>query len=97
MTLFDSLRPHLARLLGNAVAAVCAWLFAKYALDVDAETQRTIVDVILIVFGAMVTRDVTHRMASKKINPNDAASKHLAVAGVEHREAIRLAEDKIPR
>lgn len=97
MTAFDSLRPFLPRIIGNLVGAVCAWLFTKYGLKVSPETQQLVGEILLAVLTAMTVRDVTHRVASKRMNPTDAASKHLAVAGKEHREAIRRAEDTIRR
>lgn len=97
MTLFDSLRPYLPRLIANVVAAVCTWLFTKYGLKVRPETQQLVGEILLALVAYMMVRDPTHRLFSKKMNPNDAASKHLAVAGMEHRRALDIGKDKIPR
>ncbi len=98
MTTFDSLRPYLTRYLGIALAWLAGRLVVKYGITIPSEALQQFAEAIVDVVGIMLTAyATTHKTGNKYVNPSDTASKHLAVAGKEHREAIRRAEDKIPR
>lgn len=79
-----------ARLIGGLVASATAWLAVRYGLEVNADDQAKLVTDIVATLMTIysVVYPLVHRTVSKKTNPGDAASSHLA--GVEARETARL-------
>lgn len=70
----------LARVLGAWIAGLAAFLYTKYGVTMDTEAQKQftehLVGVIIPTF--MTIYALAHRWISKRLNPGDAASSHLA-------------------
>ena len=79
--MFDALRPYLARLISAAVAAGLAAIATKMGIDATSSDQVALAG-SLGTFLTLVIYSVLHKLLDKKINPADAASSHLAAAGV---------------
>jgi hypothetical protein len=93
MTLPDTLRPFLSRIIAVLVAAGVSWLTVHGVLNLDEATRHDFVDSIVGLLAEFTTiYFATHRLADKKFNPSDAASKHLAVEGKIDVARIKTAE-----
>lgn len=79
-----------ARILGAWIAALASWLLVKYGVTVDVEAQQQLTEHLVgVVIPTFLTLyAVAHRLVSKKTNPGDAASTHLAAK--ESDEAANL-------
>lgn len=79
MTIPNWLRPVLARILAVPIAALIAYLTARFALGLDDKTQAQvttqIVEIVITIVGTFVgAYAASHKLISVKINPTDAAS-----------------------
>lgn len=76
----DIFRPIISRILAAPVAALAAWLFLKWKIDIDTATQsqmvETLVAWIIPIFAAVWA--VLHKIIDKYVNPADAATTALA-------------------
>jgi len=73
----------LPRILGWLVATLCTFLATKYDIIIPENAQHQVtaygVGVIVAMWGGIYA--ITHRSASSKWNPTDAATKELAEVG----------------
>lgn len=92
--MLNALRPFLARIIASAVAGLAAWLAAHYTIELDTDAQQQVTEGALVLalaiaqWLATTVYGVVHRALSKRLNPGDAASSHLAA--VEQRETAHL-------
>ena len=87
---FDSLRPFLSRVIAGLVASGAAYLQTKYGIVLDPDTKANLVVGALATFSVLYP--IGHRLIDKKINPGDAASKHMAVVEKGQVEAAKQIE-----
>ena len=94
----DVLRPWLARVAAVLVSGFAGWLYTRFQIDTPANVQSiltTTVEVVAVMLGTYV---ITHISASKKINPEDAASTGAAKVGKakqRQRKADKKVEDRL--
>lgn len=92
--MLNALRPFLARIIASAVAGLAAWLAAHWTIELDADARQQITEAGLVLALAVAqwigttVYGLVHRALSKRLNPGDAASSHLAA--VEQRETAHL-------
>lgn len=70
----------LSRIIAAWIAGLCGWLMAKYGIGIDPANQAELVGHLVGVIIPVMTTiyAVAHKLLSKKTNPGDAASSHLA-------------------
>lgn len=89
--MIDSLRPFLSRVLAPLITAALAWVAMHWGMDfgTDAAGHITEYAVVILVGLMQLVNGLIHRSIDKKVNPVDAASAPLAVAGkVEDKQAV---------
>lgn len=84
----------LARILAAWIAGLAGWLMVKFGIAITPEDQANFVTHLVgIVIPAMTTiYAIIHKMVSKKLNPGDAASSHLAEREASETAAIKASE-----
>lgn len=70
----------IARIIAAWIAGLAGWLMVKFGIGISAEDQANFTTHLVgIVIPVMTTLyAVAHKLLSKKTNPGDAASSHLA-------------------
>jgi hypothetical protein len=86
----DILRPWLARVAAVLVSGFAGWLYTKYQIDTPANVQGILVTVVEVVVVMLATYVLTHISASKKINPEDAASTGAAKVGKQKQRQRKM-------
>lgn len=81
----------LARILGAWIAGLAAFLYTKYGVTMDSEAQKAFTEhlVGIIIPTFMTVYALAHRFISKRLNPGDAASGHLAEREAVETERIK--------
>lgn len=82
----------LARILAAWIAGAVSWLGVKYGITIDDAAQQAFVEhlvgVVIPLF--MTLYALFHRTFSKKTNPGDAASGHLAAKESSETALLKL-------
>ena len=80
--MIDALRPFLSRIIAPFITMALAWL-ALHGFDFgsDAAGHVTEYAVVVLVGLMQIANGLIHRSIDKKVNPVDAATTPLAVAG----------------
>lgn len=84
--MIDSLRPFLSRIIAGWIAAVVAFMNAKYGITLDGDTQTAIMTLFFAIASSVYA--IVHRVIDKKLNPGDAASSHYASQEKEESDRI---------
>lgn len=76
LTLFDRLKPYLSKLIAAAIVPLLAWLaqITNIPWFANPENAETVREVIVIWLAATLV----HTATSKRTNPSNSASAHLA-------------------
>lgn len=90
ITLIDRLRPFLSKMIAAAVVPALAWVAAKtgYADFADERFAEIIAGAVL-----WLVLTLTHTAVSKKTNPGNTASAHLAKAQTITKAEIMAAQE----
>jgi len=80
-----------ARIIGTWVAAGASWLLVHKGIAVDDTIQQQVTEHIvgLVLPTFMTVYALVHRGTSKKLNPGDAASSHLAEKEASEAEVLK--------
>lgn len=81
--MIDALRPFLSRIIAPVITALLAWAAIHLGLNFgdDAAGHITEYAVVVLVAVMQFVNGMIHRGIDKKVNPVDAATVPLAVAG----------------
>jgi hypothetical protein len=91
-TFFDSLRPFLSRVIAAGLAAGIGFIATKLGIDIDS-AHATELATSVGTFLALAVFGIAHKLLDKKLNPGDAASKHMAVVEKEQTAALKSGQD----
>lgn len=69
----DALRPVLTTVIAAGVTALAGYLYAKFGLDLDPATRDKLTEIFVTVFLSLASGGVAKVLASRKINPANAA------------------------
>jgi len=83
LTLFDTLRPVLARVIAGLVAALGVYLFEKLHFTLGPEAEASLSGAVLLVLYSAI-----HKLINRKVNPGDAAS--VTISKIEKVERSNL-------
>lgn len=87
ISLFDRLRPFLSKIIAPLIVSALAWAANKTGVVAltDTQFQETMIAVVM-----WAITSITHTAISKKTNPGNTASAHLAAISKVESERLKV-------